>query len=112
MNSGGALTLGSGSLISLSLGFTPMLGEQFTVINMVDGSTTINGTFADMADASTYTPGGVSYLVAYAGGAGNDLVLTVTAAAIPEPATTTMIFAGLAAAAVVLALRRRRLARA
>ena len=111
MNSGGALTLGSGSLINLSLGFTPTLGEQFTVINMGDGSTAINGTFANMDDASTYTQAGVSYLVSYAGGTGNDLVLTVTSAAIPEPATTTMIFAGLAAA-VVLALRRCRLARA
>ena len=111
VNSGGALTLGSGSLISLSLGFTPTIGEQFTVINMVDGSTTITGTFANLAEGSTYTQDGVSYLVSYEGGTGNDLVLTVTSAAIPEPATTAMIFAGLASAAA-LVLRRRRQTRA
>ncbi len=110
VNSGGALTLGGGSLINLSLGFTPTVGDQFTLINMVDGSTTIGGAFANLADGSTYTQGGVYYLVSYEGGTGNDLVLTVTTAAIPEPATTGLLFAGLAGV-VAMVIRRRRAVR-
>jgi autotransporter-associated beta strand protein len=75
-------------------------GQSFVVI---DSNSLISGTFANLADGSTYTSNGVDYLVDYTGGLdGNDLTLTVTV--VPEPSS----LMALSAAAIFLGARRRR----
>lgn len=51
-------------------------GTIFTVINNTS-SNPISGTFANLADGSTFAAGRNKYQVSYAGGTGNDLTLTV-----------------------------------
>ena len=52
------------------------LGTTFTVINNT-AATLIGGTFANLADGSTFTAGNNTFQVSYSGGDGNDLTLTV-----------------------------------
>ena len=51
-------------------------GTIFTAIDN-NAATPIAGTFANLADGSTFTVGSNTYLVSYEGGTGNDLTLTV-----------------------------------
>jgi len=101
--SGAGLTLNSDSTLQLVLGFTPTLGEQFELVNLLNGN--ISGTFGGLAEGSFITADGATFEVSYVGGTGNDLTLTVTA--VPEPATTAALL-GAGAALGALILRRRR----
>ncbi len=76
LNVTGAVDL-AGATLNLQLGqdFTPSIGQQFTIINN-DGVDPISGTFAGVPQGGTVTSGGLSYTVNYAGGDGNDVVLT------------------------------------
>ncbi len=98
----GNITLGGGSALQLNLGFAPVLGQQFELIDVVNGGTFINGTFAGLADGAFFTQGGQQFQISYFGGTGNDLVVT----AIPEPSTTAAIF-GLLVLSGVAAQRAR-----
>ncbi len=52
-------------------------GEVFVVVNNTSAAP-ITGTFANLADGSTFTStGGTTFFVSYEGGTGNDLTLTV-----------------------------------
>ena len=51
-------------------------GQVFTAISNTS-ATPISGTFANLADGSTFTAGRNNYQVSYSGGDGNDLTLTV-----------------------------------
>lgn len=79
LNVTGTVDLGSSTQLSISHwnGFIPSLNSQFVIINN-DGSDAITGTFQGLANGATVTVDGVTYTINYAGGDGNDVVLTVT----------------------------------
>jgi hypothetical protein len=72
----GSVTL-AGTLSTTFLnGFTPQSGDSFEIINN-DGNDLVSGTFAGLAQNATFTLGSATYRINYAGGDGNDVVLTV-----------------------------------
>ncbi|MCE7926486.1 MAG: HYR domain-containing protein, partial [Haliscomenobacteraceae bacterium CHB4] len=67
----GTVTLGNATL-TLTLGYTPALNDQFTLIAN-DGADAVSGIFAQ---GYSITVGGHTFDINYAGGDGNDVVLT------------------------------------
>jgi autotransporter-associated beta strand protein len=67
----------TGSTLSLTIGagFTPAVGESFTLINN-DGTDAVVGTFNGLAQGATFTVGGETFQINYQGGDGNDVVVT------------------------------------
>jgi hypothetical protein len=71
----GPIDLG-GSTLSLSLGFTPQVGDSFTLLTSGDGSP-ISGTFAGLDEGATFMQDGLTFQITYQGGpGGNSVVLT------------------------------------
>src|SRR5262245_53759843 len=69
----GTVTIGDANLsVSFVNGFTPQIGDSFTIINN-DGSDAVNGEFLR---GNKITAGGHVFFVNYHGGDGNDVVLT------------------------------------
>jgi len=97
-----SLTDTSTLLLNLGLGFATIAGQEFTLIDIQNSSTHINGLFAGLAEGAVFNVDGDQFQISYVGGTGNDLVLT----AIPEPATTA-ITAGACALVFAFFLRRR-----
>ena len=83
----GTLSLTSTSTLLLNLGYTPVVGQQFELIDVQNGGTFINGAFAGLSEGAIFNGGSEQFQISYVGGTGNDLVVT----AIPEPATTAII---------------------
>jgi hypothetical protein len=69
----GTVTL-AGTL-NVTLGFTPTTGNTFTII-MNDGTDAVIGAFAGKPEGGTFTVGTRTLRITYAGGDGNDVVLT------------------------------------
>jgi autotransporter-associated beta strand protein len=94
-----------GGTLTLSLGFVPNTNQQFMVIENLSSSP-ISGVFSNLAQGGTIsaTFGAVNYTFTanYAGGTGNDLVLTV-----PEPTSGLTLVAGLALSAGLRRFRRK-----
>jgi autotransporter-associated beta strand protein len=67
----GTVTLGGASL-NLNLGYTPYMGDNYTIIDN-DGADPVNGIFAE---GYSVEAGGHLFSINYAGGDGNDVVLT------------------------------------
>ena len=73
--------------LQVSVGYTPMIGDQFTVVRVADTSSTRLGTFDDadgkeIVEGGTFTAGGYRFQVTYAAnadldGANNDVVFTI-----------------------------------
>jgi hypothetical protein len=82
---GGALTL------SVASGFTPHLGDRFTIIRN-QGSNPVAGTFTGLLEGSLVWAGTYGFTISYAGGDGNDVVLTV--AAVQAKPTVTATWSG------------------
>jgi hypothetical protein len=75
VNAAGPVNLG-GSTLDLSLGFTPQVGDSFTLLTAGDGSS-ITGTFAGLDEGATFSQGDITFQISYQGGPnGNSLVLT------------------------------------
>jgi len=74
-NSASVVHLGNARL-ELALGFQPGIGDSFTLISKA-GTTNVIGTFNGLAEGSTFSLSGIVFQVTYAGGDGNDVVLTV-----------------------------------
>ncbi|UEM24124.1 Ig-like domain-containing protein [Skermanella mucosa] len=74
----GTVTI-TGATLTLTAGFTPAQGDSFTLIDN-DGSDLVTGTFSGLAEGGLVTVGTKSYRISYAGGTGNDVVLTVVPA--------------------------------
>jgi hypothetical protein len=75
----GTVTLTNPTLnTTLYGGFIPSVGNAYTIIDN-DGSDAVTGTFNNLAEGAAFTASGVTYKITYAGGDGNDVVLTVTA---------------------------------
>ncbi|KJV05128.1 Ig-like domain-containing protein, partial [Methylocucumis oryzae] len=72
---GGALDL-NGLTATFNLGFTPIVGDSFTLINKTS-SGAITGTLNGLAEGATFNASGVMFSISYIGGTGNDLVITV-----------------------------------
>jgi PKD domain/PA14 domain len=56
-------------------GFVPRSLNTFTIINN-DGVDPVVGTFSGLAEGSSFTSDGLTYSISYAGGTGNDVVIT------------------------------------
>lgn len=67
----GTVTL-NGAILDLTLGYTPSLGDNYTVIDN-DGNDAVIGKFSDM---SSIKVGGDLFRIDYKGGTGNDVVVT------------------------------------
>ena len=110
----GSLTIASNTPLTLSLGFTPVRGQSFTIVDndLADAVNTSAGLFTfggtPLADnayfgESLLTSGDI-FRIDYDGGVaggGNDIVLTV----VPEPGSATLLLCGLAS---MIGLRRAR----
>jgi len=81
--------------------FSHYQGSQYMIIRN-DGTETIGGQFLDLPPGATIEVAGAQFAITYAGGTGNDVVLT----AVPEPASLGLLLAG--AAGLGGYLRRRR----
>ncbi len=91
----GAVTL-EGATLTLSLGFTPIAGSMFTIINN-DLNDMVIGIFDGLSEGATFVSGGQAFTITYHGGDGNDVVLNV----VPEPQTWVLAIAGLIALVIV-----------
>ncbi len=74
LNVRGTVTL-SNQTLSVSLNFPSALGNQFVIINN-DGNDAVTGVFTGRPEGSTFAAGGEQFRIGYAGGDGNDVVLT------------------------------------
>ena len=108
LNVNGTTDLGGLGSLSVSLGYTPAVGDSFWIL-LNDSTDAISGTFAGLPELGVFNVGLTQFQITYladgfiGGGStltgGNDVALTV----IPEPGT-----AALTAAAALLLTRRRR----
>ena len=87
----GSVTVAN-ALLSVAPGFTAPVGQVFTVVEN-DGSDAIVGTLAGLPQGATFTSGGQTFRISYAGGTGNDI--TLTAAATGTRTDQTITFAAL-----------------
>ena len=89
-------------------GFVPKVGQSYTIVDNQSPSTTaVVGSFKNLTEGATLVKDGVSYVITYKGGDGNDIVLTVKAdaAAVAVPAKPDTGFVLVAAqSSVVLAV--------
>ncbi|MGC1321082.1 MAG: hypothetical protein WA849_02765 [Candidatus Udaeobacter sp.] len=93
------VTITNSNLV-VTVGTTLSVGQTFLILNKTNGGA-IAGTFAGIPQGGTVTGSdGTVFQVSYTGGTGgNDIVLTVVQAAVPEPSTWmggTLAIAGLA----------------
>ena len=65
----------TGSTLNVSLGFTPAIGNSFTIINNT-GAGAVVGTFSGLTQNGTFAQNGMVFRISYTGGNGNDVVLT------------------------------------
>lgn len=71
-----ASTIGlNGATLNPTLGYSPVLGDQLKIIDNI-GIDPISGTFAGLPEGSLVIIGGKAFQLTYAGGNGNDVVLT------------------------------------
>ena len=96
----------TGSTLSTTLGYTPAASASFTLIDN-DLSDAVTGTFNGLSEGATFSLDGGLYRISYAGGSGNDVVLSVVPvvtlsvnnASIAEAAGTSTVTATLSAVA-------------
>jgi autotransporter-associated beta strand protein len=74
--------------VTVGGGFTPVPGNSFIIINN-DGVDPVSGTFLGLLQGALFSANGFTFNVDYAGGDGNDVVLT----AVADLATTTTLVA-------------------
>ena len=100
----GGVTI-TGSNVVITVGTTLSVGQTFTILSKVAAGA-ITGTFAGIPQGGTVVGSdGTVFSVSYTGDTGNDIVLTVTAAPVPEPST--WIGGALAIAGLAFTQRRR-----
>ncbi|MGA3144659.1 MAG: autotransporter-associated beta strand repeat-containing protein [Verrucomicrobiota bacterium] len=77
LNVTGTASLASATLTVIPNFTTPVsIGQQFTIINN-DLADAITGTFNGLANGAQFSTGGYTFRINYAGGTGNDVVLTL-----------------------------------
>jgi hypothetical protein len=67
--------LGATLQVSVVAGFTPAIGQAFTIIHDTSANP-IRGIFGGLAEGSTFMVGGFTFQITYKGGAGNDVEVT------------------------------------
>ncbi|MFO1065364.1 MAG: GEVED domain-containing protein [Pirellulales bacterium] len=67
------------AVLDLSLGFVTAAGSSFTILSLSDPSSTVSGTFAGLPQDGMLIVGDSQFTIDYAGGDGNDVVLTARA---------------------------------
>ena len=78
VNVAGVVDLGY-STLELTVGYTPIIGQQFTLINN-DDTDAVVGTFNNQPEGSLIATDNNLFRISYVGGDGNDVVLTRMAA--------------------------------
>ncbi|MFO0734687.1 MAG: autotransporter-associated beta strand repeat-containing protein [Labilithrix sp.] len=73
----GPVVLG-GAALNVTLNFVPQTGDSFEILRNQSVAPT-SGAFAGRPDGSRFTVGGTTFAITYAGGDGNDIVLSVVA---------------------------------
>ena len=73
----GTVTLNGDLNLSLINSFVPTNGNTFTIIDN-DGTDAVSGTFSGLAQGATVVLGNTTFQISYAGGTGNDVVLTTS----------------------------------
>ncbi len=76
----GTVSIDPSAALNTSLGFTPSLGQTFQIVDN-DGVDPISGTFNGLPEGGVINLNANELTITYVGGDGNDIVLTVTAAA-------------------------------
>jgi autotransporter-associated beta strand protein len=94
VNVNGAVNL-TGASLTVASGFTPAVGNAFTIINN-DGTDPVVGTFTGLAQGATVPGGSGSYTISYTGGDGNDVVLTAASSTGTPPTVTSFTVNGTA----------------
>ncbi len=89
----GDVALGGAALALAAPGLLPSEGQTFLILDN-DGADTVSGTFAGLAEGATATDGLRQYAITYAGGDGNDVVLSATNTAALRPALAFAAAAG------------------
>jgi fibronectin-binding autotransporter adhesin len=103
------LTLDGSTTLALTLGFAPVLGDFFKIVD-VAGTTASTGSFSNLNSVTTtYESNLYDFSILYnsslGGGTGNDIVLRLdNIVVVPEPATWALLASSLAA---VMVFRRR-----
>jgi autotransporter-associated beta strand protein len=87
VNVHGTVALSNANLALNLGGFTPALGDTFTILNN-DGVDAISGTFSGLPSGALLTNGATIFRIAYNGGDGNDVTLTTTLGAPPSTITS------------------------
>ena len=72
-----------GGALDVIVGGTLAPGSTFTILNKTSAGA-ISGTFAGLANNSTFTAGGYTFRISYTGGDGNDVVLTLITSPIEQ----------------------------
>lgn len=80
----GTVTVTNSSIVPV-FSYTPGAVDSFVVVSN-DGSDAVVGTFGGLPEGASFSAGGQTLSITYAGGDGNDIVLTV----VPPPATATV----------------------
>ncbi len=78
-----------GGTLNLSGSYAPAMGDSFIIVDN-DAGDAVVGTFSGLAEGATINFNGGVFTISYVGGTGNDIVLTVTAAAVTYTTTTTL----------------------
>ena len=65
----------SNATLNASLGYTPSVGDTFTIVNN-DGVDAVTGTFSGLAEGAVFNVSGFTFRISYVGGTGNDVVIT------------------------------------
>jgi autotransporter-associated beta strand protein len=78
--------------LQVVLGYTPMVGDQHTIIDSEAGF--LDGTFAGIPNAGTVTFGGYDFRVDYGGFDGNAVVLTCIGGGVTPPTPPTLAGGG------------------
>lgn len=65
----------AGSILDVSLGYVPQLGDRITIIDN-DATDPVAGTFAGLDEGAYFELDGHGFIISYVGGDGNDVVLS------------------------------------